>query len=39
MPVGWWESVKEGYLLRCALDGKEPDPEWLAAWEKGGVLW
>lgn len=37
MPVGWWESVRDNYLLECALKCEKPDPEWLAAWEKGRV--
>lgn len=37
MPTGWWQYVKDQYLERCALDCEEPDPEWLAAWERGCV--
>lgn len=37
MPVGWWEYVRQQYLLECLLAGVKPDPEWLAAWEQGRV--
>jgi len=29
---------KEGYILRCKKEGKEPNPNYLAMWEKLGQL-
>lgn len=35
MPTGWWDLVRDTYLLECTLKAEKPDPEWIRDWEAG----